>query len=74
MAMLKNSKQFINLINMCREEKDIGKRYQLLNHINDLVPSELRVSIPSIITHDCIDQILSSMEEKISPPIYELTS
>ncbi|HJS63392.1 MAG TPA: hypothetical protein VJ767_00870 [Nitrososphaeraceae archaeon] len=74
MVMLKNSKQFINLINMCREEKDIGKRYQLLNHINYLVPSELRVSIPSIITHDCIDQILSSMEEKISPPIYQLTS
>jgi hypothetical protein len=72
--MLKNSKQFIILINMCREEKDIGKRYQLLNHINYLVPSELRVSIPSIITHDCIDQILSSMEEKISPPIYQLTS
>ena len=72
--MLKNSKQLINLINMCREEKDIGKRYQLLNHINYLVPSELRVSIPSIITHDYIDQILSSMEEKISPPIYQLTS
>jgi hypothetical protein len=72
--MLKNSKQFINLINMCREEKDSGKRYQLLNHINYLVPSELRVSIPSIITHDYIDQILSSMEEKISPPIYQLTS
>ena len=72
--MLKNSKEFINLINMCREEKDIGKRYQLLNHINYLVPSELRVSIPSIITHDYIDQILSSMEEKISPPIYQLTS
>jgi hypothetical protein len=74
MAMLKNSKQFINLINMCREEKEIGKRCHLLNHINYLVPSELRVSIPSIISHDCIDQILSSMEEKISPPIYELTS
>jgi hypothetical protein len=59
---------------MCREEKEIGKRYQLLNHINYLVPSELKVSIPSIISHDCIDQILSSMEEKISPPIYELTS
>jgi hypothetical protein len=74
MVMLKNSKQFINLINMCREEKEIGKRYQLLNHINYLVPSELRVTIPSIISHDCIDQILSSMEEKISPPIYQLTS
>ena len=72
--MLKNSKQFINLITMCREEKDIGKRYQLLNHINYLVPSELKVSIPSTITHDYIDQILSSMEEKISPPIYQLTS
>ena len=73
MVMLENSKQLISLINMCREEKDIGKRCQILNYINYLVPVELRVSIPSIISHDCIDQILSSMEEKISPPIYELT-
>jgi hypothetical protein len=70
--MLKNSKQLINLINISREEKDIGKRWQLLKYINSLVPVELRVSIPSIISHDCIDQILSDMEEKISPPIYEL--
>lgn len=73
MVMLKNSKQLISLINMCREEKDIGKRCQILNYINYLVPVDLRVSIPSIISHDCIDQILSYMEEKISPPIYELT-
>jgi hypothetical protein len=73
MVMLKNSKQLISLINMCREEKDIGKRCQILDFINYLVPLELRVSIPSIISHDCIDQIVSSMEEKISPPIYELT-
>ena len=73
MVMLKNSKQLISLINACREEKDIGKRCQILNYINYLVPVELRVSIPSIISHDCIDQILSSMEERISPPIYELT-
>jgi hypothetical protein len=71
--MLKNSKQLISLINVCREEKDIGKRCQLLNYINYQVPVELRVSVPSIISHDYIDQILSSMEEKISPPIYELT-
>lgn len=73
MVMLKNSKQLISLINACREEKDIGKRCQILNYINYLVPVDLRVSIPSIISHDCIDQILSSMEEKISPPIYERT-
>jgi len=72
--MLKNSKQLINLINNCREEKDIGRRWQLLKYINYLVPAELNVSIPSIISHDCIDQILSAMEEKISPPIYELRS
>lgn len=73
MVMLKNSKQLISLINMCREEKEIGKRCEILAYINYLVPLELRVSIPSIISHDCIDQIVSSMEEKISPPIYELT-
>jgi hypothetical protein len=72
MVMLKNSKQLISFINMCREEKDIRKRCQLLSYINDLVPIELKVSIPSLITHDCIDQILSSMEEKISPPVYKL--
>lgn len=71
--MLKNSKQLITLINVCREEKDIGKRCQLLNYINSLIPLELRVSVPSIISHDYIDQVLSSMEEKISPPIYEVT-
>ncbi len=71
-VLLKNSKQFISLINVCREEKEIGKRCQLFKHINYLVPSELRVAIPSIISHDCIDQFLSTMEEKISPPIYEL--
>ena len=70
--MLKNSKQLITLINICREEKDIGRRWQLLNYINFLVPAELTVSIPSLISHDCVDQILSTMEEKISPPIYEL--
>ena len=69
--MPKNSKQLINLINICREEKDIGRRWQLLNYINFLVPAELTVSIPSLISHDCVDQILSTMEEKISPPIYE---
>ncbi|MDW0172412.1 MAG: hypothetical protein QOC40_00020 [Nitrososphaeraceae archaeon] len=62
----------MNLINICREEKDIGRRWQLLNYINFLVPAELTVSIPSLISHDCVDQILSTMEEKISPPIYEL--
>ncbi|MDW0248057.1 MAG: hypothetical protein QN755_02125 [Nitrososphaeraceae archaeon] len=70
--MPKNSKQLINLINICREEKDIGRRWQLLNYINFLVPAELTVSIPSLISHDCVDQILSTMEEKISPPIYEI--
>jgi hypothetical protein len=58
---------------MCREEKEIGKRCQILDYINYLVPLELRVSIPSIISHDYIDQIVSTMEEKISPPIYEPT-
>jgi len=70
--MQKNSKQLINLINICREEKDIGKRWQILKYINSLVPLQLCVSIPSIISHDCIDQILSAMEEKISPPVYEV--
>jgi deoxyhypusine synthase len=72
--MLQNSKELINLINMCREEKEIGKRCQFLGYINYLMPADIRVTIPSIITHDCIDAILSSMEERLSPPIYELTS
>jgi hypothetical protein len=71
--MLKNSKQIMSLINSCQEEKDIGKRCRFLECINYLMPMELRIEIPSIITHDCIDVILSSIEERLSPPIYELT-
>ncbi len=70
--MLKNSKQIMILINSCREEKDIGKRCRFLEYINNLLPTELRIAIPSIITHDCVDVILSSIEERLSPAIYEL--
>ena len=70
--MIKNSKELINLVNKCREEDQIGKRCQLLEYINRLMPIELRITIPSIITNTCIDMILSSMEEKLSPPIYTL--
>lgn len=66
-------RQLMSLINMCREERDIGKRCWLLRYINYLLPVELQITIPSIITHDCIDAILSSLEVKLSPPIYELT-
>ncbi len=71
--MLKNSKQIMGIINSCHEEKDIGKRCRFLQCINHLMPMELGIEIPSVITHDCIDVILSSIEERLSPPIYELT-
>jgi hypothetical protein len=38
------------------------------------LPLESRIRTPSLITSDCIDNLLSWIEVKISPPIYGLAT
>ncbi len=70
--MLKNTSDVLDIIRKCRELRDVGNKSMLLEYINQLLPVELRVKIPSLITNDGIDNLLSWVEVKISPPIYGL--
>jgi len=54
--------------------KDVVKKSGALQRINELLPLEFRVRLPSLITNDGIDNLLSWIEVKISPPIYGLTT
>ncbi len=70
--MIQNTKYLNNLVDKCREERDIGQRVAILESINCLLPAETKTRIPSFITNSCIDNILSTIEVSLSPPIYNL--
>ena len=72
--MLKNTSEILEIIRKCRELRDVGKKSMLLEYINQLLPAELRIKTPSLITDDGIDNLLSWIEVKISPPIYGLAT
>lgn len=69
-TMIPNTRYLIGLADKCRDESDIGKRIAILESINCLLPIDTKLSIPSLITNSCIDNILSAFEVRLSPPIY----
>jgi hypothetical protein len=68
--MTQNTRYLFSLVEKCREENDIGQRIAILESINGLLPIDTKLSIPSLITNSCIDNILSAFEVRLSPPIY----
>jgi hypothetical protein len=68
--MSQNTRYLISLVEKCREENDIGQRIAILESLNCLLPVETKSRIPSLITNSCIDNILSTIEVRLSPPIY----
>ena len=68
--MSQNMRYLISLVEKCREENDIGQRIAILESLNCLLPVETKLRIPSLITKSCIDNILSTIEVRLSPPIY----
>jgi hypothetical protein len=64
--------EILNLISKCREMRDVGKKSKLLEYINQLLPVDSKIKLPSLITNDGIDNLLSWVEVKISPPVYGL--
>ena len=73
-GMMSNNKEILKMIGMCREVRDVASKSQILNRINHSLPLESRITIPSLITGDGIDNLLSWIEVKISPPVYGLAS
>lgn len=72
--MYAENREIRSLISKCREMRDVSKKSKLLEYINHMLPAESRIRLPSLITGDGIDNLLSWIEVKISPPIYGLTS
>ena len=72
--MMSNNKEILKMIGMCREVREVARKSQILNRINHSLPLESRITIPSLITGDGIDNLLSWIEVKISPPVYGLAS
>jgi len=68
--MSQNTRYLISLVEKCREENEIGQRIAILESLNCLLPVETKLRIPSLITNSCIDNILSTIEVRLSPPIY----
>ena len=54
----------LEIIRECKETKEIDKRATLLQYLNSLLPLEYKIQIPSLITHDWINNYLYSLEEK----------
>ena len=72
--MSSSNSEILALISNCREMKDVVKKSTALQRINQLLPPDYRVKLPSLITNNGIDNLLSWIEVKISPPIYGLTT
>jgi hypothetical protein len=72
--MSASNMEILNLISECREIRDVGKKSKLLEYINQLLPAKSKIKLPSLITNDGIDNLLSWIEVKISPPIYGLAT
>ena len=72
--MSSSNSEILGLISKCREMRDVVKKSAALQHLNQLLPPEFRVKLPSLITNDGIDNLLSWIEVKISPPIYGFTT
>lgn len=68
--MSQNTRYLISLVEKCREENDIRQRMAILESLNCLLPVETKLRIPSLITNSCIDNILSTIEVRLSPSIY----
>ena len=46
------------------DTEEVGKRMELLQYLNDLLPTEYKVRLPAFITNDYIDKALYVLEEK----------
>lgn len=72
--MYENEREILPLISKCRDIRDLPKKTKIFEYINQLLPAESKIKVPSLITSDGIDNLLSSIEVKISPPVYGLAT
>jgi hypothetical protein len=52
----------IRSIQKCNQEQDIDKKIQILRFMNSVLPKEIQLTIPSLITDDYIESALYNLE------------
>jgi hypothetical protein len=50
-------------ISKIREEQNIDERVKLLEELNNLLPLERKLAVPSLITNDLISKVVNGIEE-----------
>ena len=65
---MKDSKHqiLLNHISRIREERDTEKRLDMLLELNDSLPDDLRLDVPSLITNAYVRKALDLIEERVS--------
>ena len=54
--------KILTYIEMCNHEQNIDKKVQILRFINSMLPSEIQLRIPSLITDDYVESALYNLE------------
>jgi hypothetical protein len=60
------------LIEKCNNELDIDKKVQLFQSINSILPSQYKISAPSLITDDYIDTAIYRIQQRMQNEIHAL--
>jgi hypothetical protein len=59
---LHNFSIILRYVDECNREQNIDKKIHLLKFINTILPTEIQVSIPSLITDDYVEFALYNLE------------
>jgi hypothetical protein len=63
-------KSIYSLIASIRDERNTDKRIRMLEELNNSLPAESRIEIPSLITNAYIRRALDMIEERIAVPVH----
>lgn len=55
----------LQLIDECKNERDVDSRTEILHRINAMLPKNIQIRIPSLITNDYISTALYRIEESL---------
>jgi hypothetical protein len=61
-----NSKSVLKRISAIRNEPNTEKRLAMLQQLNESLPADMKLDMPSLITNAYVRKALDTIEEKIS--------
>jgi hypothetical protein len=65
MLTLAAEKELRNLIDACRSESDLDTQVEVLHRINQGLPEQLQLKMPSFLTNDYVTRALDLIEDKM---------